>query len=252
MAKQENPTRAELNSSALKVLLDRVHLKGVNEECALSIKNKVGTVRAIDMSNSIFLSCREPLGSVEDIEIGLGKLSILTKYLEGGGDVVWNVSDKWLTLKRPGRGEIKTLLIEEGRVSTALQSDERNPEKRMLDLTPIEIPVNEMDVTNLLEYLALINCASTVFTVSTKGQVSVGSNKTAEQQFSMRLGRVMDAATLPEEDLSVEVYSQYLIAVLKNLVWGNETPALLLGKDAPLIISQNDNNIWALTPIAST
>ena len=51
-------------------------------------------------------------------------------------------------------------------------------------------------------------------------------------------------------NISVEVYSQFLLLVLKTLVWSKEEiPTISLGEKTPVILKQNEDNFWALTPI---
>lgn len=250
MAK-ETVKRVGLNGSALCSLLKRVHLRGMVEECLLEVKAGMGSINAVDMSNSIFISCEEELGEMEDTSLGLGKLALLTQFLEGSTEVTYSVESKdkegtWLTLRKVGHGQIKVLLVEKTQIPTVVQGNAEETKKGMLKLTKDTFAIEQKAVEDLINYIGMLGAAS-VFIKAKRGVVTACSSPDAEQQFTLRFGKL----TNTESEISVEVYSQYLTSVLKSLTWGTgNEPIARIGNEAPLIIQQNDSNLWALTPIA--
>lgn len=246
---KERIQKAELDGAALCSLLKRVHLKGTVEECVLNIKNGVGTIQAVDMSNSIFISCEEELGKIEDITMGLGKLSLLVQFLEGSTAVSYIIESKekqgvWLTLKRGEFGQIKVLLIEPTQIPTVVQGNIEEIKNNMFELITEKMNISQKNVEEISNYIGMIGCATVFFKVE-KGSIYVYNNPESEQQFSFKLGIVEST-----NEAATEVYSQYLLAVLKSLKWTEkETPTICIGKESPVIIKQNESNFWAVTPI---
>jgi hypothetical protein len=243
---REKSMSVEFSSSALSILLNRVHLKGLIEECVLSIKNGVGSIYAVDMSNSIFVSCSSAIGGMENMDIGLGKLSTLCKFLDDGMEVNYDITDKWLTLRKRGKGTFKVLLLEKEQVPTAVQENGEESTKAIKESSPAKFDLKQTVVDDLIYYITLITCSSVIFSVK-NGIASVSSSKDLDQQFNMRIG-----TTDSKEEYTVEVYSQYLLSVLRSLTWSEtEIPTANIGDKTPFVITQNEKNLWALTPIMS-
>lgn len=247
MPKGTTEKKNVLNGHAFGTLLKRVHLGGVINECVLTVQKGWGFVQAVDMSNSVFLSCKEQVKGIDDISIGFGNLSTLTTFLSDSNEVELSIDEKFLSLKRPGRGRIKVLLIEEGQVPTDVRGNKTDAAETIVGLTKVSAPLKEKVVADLVSYIMMVNCNSVFF--RTKGDtVYIDNGVKEEQQFSMRIGKTQSGKT--SEDLVVEVYSQYLLSVLRNLLWGEkEEPSILLGEKCPVVIMQNKTNLWALTPI---
>lgn len=244
-----NVKRVRFNGAALCSLLKRVHLKGDIDECVLDIKDGVGYIQAVDMSNSVFVSCQETLGEIQDMSIGLGKLSLLIQFLDGSTEVSYSIETKdkegiWLTLRK-GQGKIKVLLIDGSMIPTVVQGDAKNIKKDMLKLTTNSFSITQTTVNSIMEYIGMIGCTSVFFKIR-KGAVIICSNPSSEQQFSLTIGRLKEV----KDDMSVEVYSQYLLSILKSLMWSEEEiPKVYIGNNAPVVVKQNNSNLWALTPI---
>jgi len=245
-------SKITFNGNNLKELLQRVNLKGTIDEGVLEIKNGVGTISAVDRSNTIFVSVQgEVTQNKENVTLGIGKLSLLSNFLEGvnvdneQGEIESDEkAAKWLTLHKLGAGKIKVLLLEKDLVTANPKGDSNDIKERLAKMATIELPLNKGKVEELIKYIGLIGCDTVLFLFDSEGNLSATNSPNSEQQFSLEL------IGTPTEPTSVEVYSQYLLSVLKTIKWSaEETPTIGLGLKVPIVIKQNENNLWALTPI---
>lgn len=245
MKKGKEEKENKVSGRGLFSLLKRVHLSGLINECVLSVEEGLAKVQAVDMSNSVFVSSKEKISGIKDMTVGVGNLPTLTSFLSDGSDVELTISEKYLSLRKPNRGTIRTILLVKEQVPTATQGDGEETVKKVLGFVKSTIPLSKTKVADLVEYISMVGCGSVFFRIKS-GLVLADNGFTSEQQFSLRLGKVDEKS----EELSVEVYSQYLLAVLKNLEWPEKNPPKLgLGGKVPLLIQQDKENLWALTPI---
>lgn len=229
---------AKLNGSALGELLQRVHLKGLIQECVLTVSDGVATVQAIDMSNSIFLHCSQKVGG-EDMELGFNNLSTLTKYLDDSGEVEFKIGDKWLTIKRKGQGQLKFLLLEITQVPTAVK--EPDAVKKIKKMEGNAIPITDELRERFAYYFGLVKNKSVVFSI-TKKKVYIRSNRNDPEQFQFAVGKTKAG------DMEVEVYSEHLLSILDHA--NGKKSSLHLAEETPVVVHYNKTNLWALTPIA--
>ena len=120
-------------------LLGNVHLGGVLDECVLELSKGIAKVNAIDLSNSIFLSCSEAIADIDEKQkIGIGNLAILCKYLEGAEQVSFTAKEAWLVVKKKGCGQIKVKLLKTDAVPTAL-TEKEDTSAKLLENADISI-----------------------------------------------------------------------------------------------------------------
>lgn len=252
MARKSGVEKTEgFNGTSFCNLLRRVHLKGLLEECVVKTDKETCSIQAVDMSNTVFVSSKEKIAGIKDFNVGLGKLSLLVNFLEEEQATQGTIKDGWLILKKKGHGTVKTLLLEKDQVPTAFNPEnQKNPVQEIKKITNAELVMEKKSVENLLYYINLMNCNTVLFKV--KGStVCVSNNKDSEQQFDLRFG--VCAGEKGKDEYITEVFGQYLSAVLRTLTWEGDgsTPSMRLGPGAPILISQNKDNHWALTPIVA-
>ena len=227
-------------------LVRRVHLKGLVNEAAIDFtKDGVAHCQAVDITNTIFIDCEETV-SDEDSEkhsIGLGPLSLVAKYTAGDSSVKMEVKDKWAHLRKQGSGSIKILSIEPELVPTR-PADSVDVESFFTDDT-VEINLDAQIVTNFLEHQAMVDSPSIVFTIAAKtGRATINGNEQAAQQYSVPFGKANKA---PAETVRVEIYSNFLVAVFRELDFAHEA-TLHITAEYPVVITQ-PGVVWALTPM---
>lgn len=241
------------NGKNLKELLQRVGLRGAIEECVLEIIDGIGSVQALDNSHVVLVNAQQELSpNKETFTLGLGKLALLSGFLEGEDGIHAEIEEQkgegtWLTLIKPNNGKIRVLLLAKGTIPTKPNGDMEEIKKNVLKTSTIHLNLEKDKVEELIKYVGLIGCPSVFFNFNDEtGELTVNNNPDSEQQFSFVMAKTEQ---IVGSSVKVEVYSQFLLLVLKTLVFAeNEQPKISLGNKAPVIIHQNENNWWALTP----
>jgi hypothetical protein len=244
--KEQNIDKCKIDSLSLATLLGRVVLKGRIEECVVISKDGRASVQAIDLTNSVFVSCSRKIEGLPDMKIGMSKLSIVTKCLSLGGDVLISIKDNKLTLKREGLGLIKLLLLDPAQIATSVK--EEDAEKKICATQKVEFSIDNSVVEKFQTYNGLVSSDSTIVSVK-NGQVTFHSRKTSEAQFSIVVATIKDEAA----EMSTEVYTAYLMEVLSVLEFPKGKSCTIgLSDKGPILIKQahQGTSLWALTPIA--
>jgi len=232
-----------MDTKALGDLLRGVHLNGLLRECVLVVKDGVGCVDAIDMSNTVFLSLSRKIKDMEDITLGIGNLPTICKVLADAGEdeVTITVKGDWLTITRKGHGRLRSLLLEVDQVPTAV-SDTKAKDK-LLKHKGVNVGISSDAMQDFVYYMGLVKSKGVVFETS-KGVLYLKSKSSDQEQFRIKLGKL-------DTDVSVEVNGDFLLQILQTcLQLQNELPAVYVGENKPVILRLNKKNIWALTPIA--
>lgn len=233
---------------ALARLLKAVNLGGLIDECVLNISKGKASVQAVDLSNALFLSCQEIVG-MADMKIGVGKLTTVQKFLDSGGDFAFAFGDSKMTVKRlQPAGELRTVLLAAEQVPTAVQQG--GSEDELMKHVQASVDINKETAESLLYYNGLVDAPSIVFTAHANGDVIADSSAGMDQEFSFKLG-VGAKEDRPKDTVSAEVYTKYLLPVLRALTWGDgqPVPRLHIGQDVPIVVTIGDNYLWALTPV---
>lgn len=240
--------RKTLNTASLSALLKRVNLSGLVEECVLKVENNVGSVSAIDMTNSVLICVNEPLPGLANGEYGISQISTLIKFLAmcKGEDITYSISEdkKWMTLYHKGHGKLSVLLLENDMVGTRL-TDEPKIHKQ-ISKYPIALKLKGRFVEDALSYIGLGQCQSVVFTIRKDRAILVSSLSSEQQKFEVVIGEVKNAT----EEVAVTVYAEQVSKVLSTIELLDDS-SLYIKKEHPIIIAQDEKNIWALTPIVT-
>ena len=236
--------KSPIDGKALGSLLSRANLGGLVEECVLDVRDGVGSIQAIDMTNSVFLSCQEQLGEgLPNSKIGIGNLSVLCKFFAMDGEFSINLSDEWITVRRKGHGFIRLQLLKSDQVPTAVTQEDA--EKKIIASCEVSLPFEEDSARDFEGFMGLMSCAS-VELRSKEGKISLSANKSEPQQFNVQLGEAKEI----KDGFKVAVYGDQLLRVVKVLHWEKDhTPTIRVGEKSPLVIQQDKRNFWALTPI---
>jgi len=237
----------KVNAKPMKRLLEKVHLNGLIEECLLKIEGGVGTVVAIDLTNSVFLQAREEgLEGLADGSYGITNITLLIKYLKtiGDEDVNYTVSDdgKWLTLKRKSKGKISVLLIEDEDLVCTKMTEEPDMEE-IISKYGCSIRFKASFVTEAAYYMGLINEQSVTFQIKDKKAI-LHTDQKANQYFELPVKGVVES----DDDFSVTIYGKHLMSLFEVIKVKKETKIYIL-PEYPIVFKQDDENYWAITPI---
>ena len=230
-------------SEKFSAFLKQVHMGGLINEAVINFKKDgSASCQAVDLTNTVFVdSVIDNSGAKEEYSIGLGNLATICKYIDGPGVSV-QIENEWAIFKKKGKGSIKTLSLQPSLVPTSPQ-EPIDSDEFLNQENALSIKINKEEVENFLEHFSLIGGPSVVVSTENK-RVSISSNEQSPQQFNVKFGVASSA-----DKVSVEVYSDFFVAVLKQINW-NEELFIFIKNDYPFIISQPDV-VWAVTPINS-
>ncbi len=251
---------SELNGKKLLKLLSRIHLGGSIEECVLKFKKNAATIQAVDMTNTIFISCQEKIFQ-KDGTLGLGNLTILTKYLESmtadkcgttaeedkekvDDNLEMKISKNRLHLSRRNSGKFMYLLTDADLVPTAVPSDKVNF-KKFLKIKGAKFDITKEFIKEYLYYVGLIKPKSVTLSVSKNGELILTGGLSSSHQFKIKGPKGKKSKD------SIHVNTAFLTPILNALeITKKKTPALRFGDESPLVITQDDNNIWAILALS--
>ena len=243
-------TTVQFDGQKLVSVLKRVHLKGLLEECTLTIEKGQGKVYAFDHSGSVVVMSK---GDVCDknvnLTLGLTNLTTIISFIEGDEKVEATIetgeeASQWLTLSKGESGQIRLLLAAPGSISTDLAGDPEAQKQEALHDVKATFDLIPEKVDQLLNYISLLGCSTVVFK-TVKGDLIVTNNEADKQQFTLKMGYLLS------DPMRVEVFSQTLVMVLNKLNMGkDEAPTLSLGEQTAVIIQQNKDNLWLLKTIS--
>jgi hypothetical protein len=241
-----------INSKALLALLERVHLGGMLDECLLRVDSQgLGTVTAVDLSNSVMLSVQEPSIGLSAGNYGITNLTTLVKFLKAcvGEELRCRIEkERWLSLYRRGHGKFSFLLLEEdsGPISTQLSED---PDfEQLAKGYDCSAHLKKQFAEDANQYLSMAGEQGVSFTASEQKGVHLHSAGTGGFRFTIPVQPQIDV----NGEVSVKVYSNQLQAVIGQLHFEEEEPVLVhLKEEFPIIIQQDSDNFWALTPVVT-
>jgi len=236
------------NSVELGKLLKKVYLGGLINECVLEVSEEKASIHAIDMSDSIYVFVAAKIGGLPDMKVGLSNLSYLCAFLEREQKALFKIDEKWITFTCK-KNRFKVLHIKPEQITTAI-SDTEDADKsklinKILKKCPNKVELTAKSIDSFLYYVSLIKPKS-IQLVSSNNKTSFQSALTTpEAQFSVFL----DNNTA--EDVVVELFTDRLVAIFKELDWkSKDSPTLVYGEEPeiPIAIKQ-DNAIWTVTPL---
>lgn len=235
----------KLDAKALARLFKSVSLGGLIEECLVTVKAGVAKVQAVDLSNAVFLVGAEKVG-MADTQAGITKLSTVQKFLDSGGDFAVTFADTKMIVKRKSPpSELRVTLLAANQVPTAVQEEGNDDE--MMNQMEVSADLTKEAVDNILYHLGLVDTPSLKLTAGKDGTIHAASAAGADQEFDVLAGQADDKVAA---EISTEVYTRYLVPVLKVLSFdGDKKPRLHFGGKAPAVITVGDDYLWALIPI---
>jgi hypothetical protein len=232
-------------------LLKRVHLGGIIEEAVVDLDSY--SVQAVDITNSLFVKVSEE-GDVDGIgAIGIGNLSLVCKYLDTfKGEVSLSQESNRLIIASKGRGKLKYLTTDPEFIPTAVKEGDI---ETLLEPCVGVVELEKAACVDVSTYFGLIKPKSAKFSFNAKTkEVVLDSGLESDHQFTLPIGKgkVVEGAKV-SSSFSIEVYSAQIDAIFSVLDWpGKHKPSLFMAPEHPIVIQQDENNMWALLPLAPT
>jgi hypothetical protein len=240
----------KVESSTISKLLKKVFLGGIVEEAVVDLD--LNTVQAVDPTNALFLKVTEIPSEDKGIgRVGIGSptLSTVIKHLESiKGEVEIGKENKRLLIGAKGRGEVKYLTVEEEFISSLVEEDNI---AQLVEPCEVSVEISQQFCSDFNFYMSLVKTKAATFNFDAKTQnVVVTSGLESEHQFSIPIGKA-EMLSKVEENFSVTIYGEHANQIFNVLEWNeDEKPLVLIAPEHPLIIYQNDDNIWACLPLS--
>lgn len=228
-------------------MLKRAHLGGIVEEAVVDLDTY--SIQAVDITSSLFVNVAED-GDIDGIgTVGIGNLALVCKYLETfKGDVSLAIDGNRLIISSQGRGKLKYLTTDPEFIPTAVKEGNVGA---LLEQCAISVALEKAACADIVTYFGLIKPKSAHFKYEAKSKtVTVESGLASDHQFALPLGKAKIISG-GKSSFSVEVYSEHVGAIFGVLDWSDEKekPMLFMQDQHPIIVRQNDKNIWALLPL---
>jgi hypothetical protein len=233
-------------------LLKKVYLGGIVEEAIVDFG--ANTVQAVDPTNSVFLKVSEkPSGDgIGRVGIGSPTLSMIIKHFDAiKGEIAITHENNRLVVGAKGRGEVRYLTVKEEFVASAVAEDNIGA---LVDPCILTATLPAQSCSDFMAYMALVKTKSAKFRYSQKTKtVHIESGLESEHQFNVPVGAAELLTDDKPEDFSVMVYGSHIDQIFGVLEWSEkEKPAILMAPNHPLLIVQNDENIWACLPLTES
>jgi len=233
----------------IKKLINSVYLDGLIEECIMKVDDVNISIQAVDMANTLFVSCEyeSPFDNiVDDVILGLGDLGMLAKYFGMvGGDKV-NIAKKGntLTVRWPKHGSLNYLLTDPDVIPNSV--DDEGATDNFRETTTHTIAIKDAFCKNFLSFISISKTELVTFQLK-DSKAYLRSGSTGEHKFTIPMGTVKGKKPL---DTKVDIYGTHLTAIIKQLEFGEGAGGITMGfgKGKPIVITQ-DERLWALLPI---
>jgi len=236
------------NIAKLVPLLESVYLGGIIDECVLSVKDGTVSVKAMDMTTSVYVqgSCATDL---KDDQMGIGNMSLFIKYLRSynSSEMEFIHNDNVLTVKPEGGSTLKYLLAETDFVPTY------DAEWEDISEDPIETAIGNADYSTLiqesaaqefLKLMSLFKPNTVTVSVSKRGLITLHGGNSTEHQFDVQVGKVKIENSIDP----IKLYGANITAVFSVLDFTSEVTMHLVSGE---LLLTTEVASWVLRPISS-
>lgn len=235
-------------------LLQRAYLGGLVRECVLVEDQGFTYIQAVDMSNSLYLDVGITTSLTSLGTLGLGDLTVLTKFLETHKDnpdlkIVRN--NNRLVITAGTRGRMKYLLAEPEAIPTTVSDPDSMP--RLVQTVTHVVNITAAQAHDIQSLVNTIKPAAVNFVLGADGNVTIAGGLQSDHQFELPIGPLVTGGNAP---FQTSVYANHLVAVLNVLDWAPDPPPenwpgpqILAAANRPLIVRQDDDSLWALSPV---
>ena len=235
------------NINDLSHILSNVFLGGIIEGCLLQVEDNNVFIQAMDLTDSVFVQTVAEL-ELKDCELGIGTLSVFTKYLESIKDVDTTLVLKGnrFVIKSKDGVRVSYLLTEPDFIAS--YDDEW---KEIGDL--VEEELKNFDESMVLDKEAIdkfLNVSkhfennSVTFKVDGKGNVHLNAGPESGHQFDVKIGKIEDV-----DQCSIKLYSDNVTAVFKAIDYEKEPKMYISSEDDSPIVITNTATSWILRPM---
>lgn len=241
-------------------MLRQIHLGGLLEECVLTIKEGVGHVEAVDITNSLIVICTKSLMSKNvSAQLGLGNLDILIKFLSTIDNdklhLKYNESNEtsgFELKKSNGRRKLNYLLTQPDLIATQLQSDEKkkkDPYKKMLAMMDYKIALTSSFIKDFLSYINLLKTKDVSLEFDGSELVTFICGGTNDHKFELVLSTKVESDEDESDEFNIKINGEFLAKILMAIDFDNDNPPTLSFAEDKLVMIEDGNAAWALVPL---
>ena len=222
--------------------LNDVFLDNVIEECVLTFEDDTVSIKAMDLTSSLFVQTTAKLEH-EEGQCGIGNLSIFVKLLTLLKDIEVSIKQKEnvLTIKPENGALVKYLLAEVDLIPSYSDEWDDNILENELEKYESSLVLKQESVSDFLAMMRLFTPNSVHFKINQKGVVTLHGGSDIEHKFEVKLGKYEDA-----EPCTVKVYGKHLSPILSAIDF-SKNPKLYLQKGESIIIT-TDVTSWMVQP----
>lgn len=229
----------QINPKNFLEMLTKASLKGTNADCVINSTEEGSSVVTIDESQSIYVhaNCAESLGTCS---IGIGRLSVLTKYLRGVSNaetVTATVQDNRLVFTN-GKTNFRYLLTDVRDIRC--QPEELVPDdmEQIVAECPYTIPLTEEARTFFLTMYKTTEPNTVTIKMTASGRVTLAGGGENEHNFDRVIGNAETRDGIAFQPVNIVVYGGLFNEVINALTSGPVT-LMLAADSASLAIVQN-------------
>lgn len=244
-----------IKTTALLNMLKQIHLGGLLEECVLEIKDGKAKVEAVDITNSLIVICNRPiLGKDTTINLGLGNINILIKFLStmNNEKLTCKYNNNGFELKKAdGRRKLSYLLTNPELIATQLQADEKkkkDPLKKMHRMIGPKICLTQSFIKDFLSYIGLLKTKDVSIEFDGEEEVSFICGGKNDHNFKLTLSTEAECDN-NDNEFNVKVNGEYLANIFTTIDFDEEEPPVLSLAEDKLVMIENDFATWALVPL---
>lgn len=248
--------KSDIIREKLLTMLRQCHLGGALEECILSIEDGEGTIRAIDITNTITIFIKADIGRGIDTELGLGNLDLIIKFLASMENkkvlISIDSNKQHLEIKRKdSQRKLRYLLTVPDMIVTKMESKKKNPFKVLEDKLEYEVELGEKTIRDFLSYSGMLKEKGTVLKlkeVDKKKRLSIIYGDATEHQFEIVLDT--DFEDSEDDEFDIHVNGEFIAKIFNVIDYKEDNPPTLLfaNSDMPILI-KNQDAMWFVTPI---
>lgn len=230
-------------------LAKRAYLGGLIEACVLKLSAAgIASVRAIDPTNSLFISVSEKVCGVvaKPFTVGIGNLDVFVNLLSSIKEETFSLIKKenLLSIIREGRVSFKYLLSDIDVIPTSMEDAKGDPVKKIIEGSDHQFVLKQEIVGDFSSYSSLTKSRNAQVVVK-DGNVELSAGEKTGHRFRIPVTKIKTS-----KSFSSVYFGDYLNRIFAVLEFSEDCdkPKFLFGSQKPAVITQGENNIWALVP----
>jgi hypothetical protein len=231
-----------LIAKALNDFLKKVYLNGTIENCKITTyKDGFWVIEAVDNLSFVMVFCQAEIITDTEYDLGIGDINLLIKWLKtvGNNEITIKKKDNKITFKSKQNGKLVYLLSELDSILTQLpiEDDDKTQIDQILELTEFKTTLTKKISKNIISNIKIVKSELTYLVVK-NGEVSFKIGGEDTHQVLIPVGIIKDKISF-----ELSIHGKSLFNVL-SVIDGDSS--LLFAENLPLIIKQDDNNIYGL------